>query len=200
MAAVTIFKYLAEDITQDKVDRSTEWFRQAASGIRYLNAQDVIKEQRSNAVSRIKLGHLYLFNYDALTKDVLPYYDKFPIVFVIKPMKEGFLGLNMHYLPYNYRAKLMDALYSYVTGEEDMQRLRITYRILSESSKLKYFRPCLKHYLNNQIRSRFIHITPNQWDTAIFLPLQKFIGARQNIVHRDSVRLIRKYNTRGRVI
>lgn len=198
--ATTIQKYLQANFSDSNVLKADNWFREQASSIESINTNTVIKEQQSNAVSRIRIGNLYLFKYDALTKDKLPYFDRFPVIFAVQPMQEGFLGINMHYLPYVYRARLMDALYEYVIGEEDKQRLRITYRILSNVSKLRFFRPCLKHYLNNQVRSRFIHIAPKDWETAVFLPLQRFSGAPVKTVYRDSVNLIKKYNAKGKVI
>lgn len=190
--ATTLYRYLSENISDDKIADAREWFRDKANRVEKIDTAKVIKENRSSAVSRIKLGHLYLFRYDAATKDKLPYFDRFPVTFIVGPAKDGFLGLNMHYLPYSYRARLMDALYEFVVGEEDLQRVKITYNILKRTSRLRYFKPCLKHYLNNQVESRFIHITPTEWDTAVFLPLQKFIGNTVRNVHRDSVRQIRR--------
>lgn len=196
----TTFQNYIKNINQSNIANASDWFREQAKRVERIDSNKVIKEQSSNVTTRIRLGHLYLFKYDALTKDVLPYFDRFPIIFVIKPMKDGFLGLNMHYLPFNYRARLMDALYEYVTGEDDKQRLRITYKILSQTSKLRFFRPCLKHYLNNQVRSRFVHVTPKDWETAVFLPLQRFTNVSTRVVHKDSVQLIRKYSSRGNLI
>lgn len=191
------FQQYIKNIDSNKVLDAREWFRDQASSVDRLDTNRVIREQTSAFVSRLRLGHLYLYKYDALTKEKLPYYDRFPVIFVVRPMREGFLGINLHYLPYNYRARLMDALYEYVIGEEDQQRLRITYKILKSTSKLRFFRPCLKHYLNNQVRSRFVHIAPKDWDTALFLPLQRFGSVSVKDVHKDSVQLIRRYSAKG---
>jgi hypothetical protein len=193
----TTFQNYLKSIDDSKIADARDWFRDQAMSVERVDTNKVIREQKSSYVSRLRIGHLYLYRYDALTKEKLPYYDRFPLIFVIRPMKEGFLGLNMHYLPFNYRARLMDALYEYVIGEEDKQRLRITYSILKNTSKLRFFRPCLKHYLNNQVRSRFVHVTPKDWDTALFLPLQRFSGASVKAVHKDSIQLIRRYSAKG---
>lgn len=199
--ATTIESYIKQNYSINSIRSSDSWYREMASSIKEVNTSSLIKSQQtSNATTRARPGHLYLFKYDALTKDVLPYYDTFPVIFVIKPMRNGFLGLNMHYLPYIYRARLMDALYNYVIGEEDEKRLKITYRILRDTSKLKSFRPCIKHYLNNQVRSRFIHISPSEWEIAVFLPLQKFVGASTRVVYSDSIQTIKKYNSKGRIL
>jgi hypothetical protein len=90
----------------------------------------------------------------------------------------------------------MDALYDFATGEASLKKLRVTYRILSTTSKLRYYKPCLKHYLNTNIRSRFLHVSPEEWDTAVFLPMYNFKKATIQQVHRDSVKMIRRSNLR----
>ena len=56
------------------------------------------------------MGGLYYFLYDPKTKNDLPYYDKFPLVMPLKRDADGFLGLNLHYLPLNYRINFMRKL------------------------------------------------------------------------------------------
>lgn len=191
--------YVEQSFTDQKVLDARNWFREQAQEVERLDTKKIIKENASKAVSRIQRGHLYLFRYDPKLKESLPYYDVFPIIFVIDKKPDGFLGLNMHYLPYVYRAKLMDALYEFVTGQEDVQKIKTSYKILTSVPKLKYFRPCLKYYLNNNIKSRFLHIDPKEWDTAVFLPLHKFIKATVQTVHRDSLKMVKKYNFKGNI-
>lgn len=199
--AILFEKYFKEKIDESRVLDATNWFRKQAAEVepRDVDPQAIVRKSTTNAVSRIRLGHLYLFKYDPKLKNELPYYDTFPVIFVINIIRGGFTGLNMHYLPYEYRAKLMDMLYNYVTGEEDQQKLKITYNILSNTTKLRYYKPCLKHYLNNNVKSRFLHIDPLEWDKAVFLPLRRFKKATESEVHRDSVKQIRLANQRGNI-
>ena len=50
-------------------------------------------------VTRTNVGKMYMFFYDAKYKDTLPFFDIFPLVFPIEFYSEGFLGINLHYLP-----------------------------------------------------------------------------------------------------
>lgn len=199
--AILFSDYIKEKIDSSKVLDATDWLREQSYSIdpKRIDTQNIIRKNSTVAENRVRLGHLYLFRYDPKLKQELPYYDTFPVIFIINIIKGGFMGLNMHYLPYEYRAKLMDMLYDYVTGEESMQRLKITYNVLSNTSKLRYYKPCLKHYLNNQVKSRFIHISPEEWEKALFLPLRRFKKALESEVHRDSVKQIRKSAQRGNV-
>lgn len=190
-------KYLEESNPETKEQEARDWYREKADQVQGLQTQKILRT--NELTNRLKIGRLYLFKYDAKGKETLPYYDVFPIIFVIQPMKDGFLGLNMHYLPYQYRATLMDGLYDYVIGQDTTARLRMTYSILQRAKQLRFYRPCVKHYLNNQVRSRFLQVHVDEWDVAMFLPLQKFIGASLSTVHRDSRKMIRNSSRKVRL-
>jgi hypothetical protein len=106
------------------------------------------------------------------------------------------MGINMHYLPHTYRAMLMDQLYTLTNNDnyDDSTRLqRLSYNVLKSASRFKFFRPCLKRYLNNGVKSRFIYVHPKHWDMALFLPLERFEKATKAQVFRDSVKAIKGY-------
>ena len=119
-------------------------------------------------------GNMYMFFYDPKGKKTLPYYDRFPMIFPIDKTPDGFIGINLHYLPYVLRAKLMDALYDTVTNAkyDTSTKLGITYKILKGASKFRLFKPTIKRYLNSNVRSRFLYIEPKEWDIALFLPVE----------------------------
>ncbi|NDB30506.1 hypothetical protein EB169_12225, partial [archaeon] len=81
-----------------------------------------------------------------------------------------------------------DALYDTINNDKKDQttKLRISYNILNGAAKFRYFEPCIKRYLNNQVQSRFLYVDPNQWETALFLPLERFVGATKAQVWKDS--------------
>ncbi len=137
---------------------------------------------------RLSVGQLCMFSYDPKTKEKLPYYDRFPLVFPIDSRNGSFLGLNMHYLRPELRATLMDALWNYVDDDKLSAgaRLQLTYNTLKAAGRLRYYKPCIKRYLNSNIRSRFVQIDPKQWNMALFLPTERFQKASKNKVYRDS--------------
>ena len=174
-----------------RIDQSRDWYREKASQVERLNTRDVLRNAVELHTTRIKLGHFYLFRYDPKNADILPYYDRFPFVLILNGDTTGFTGLNLHYLPFEYRAVLMDQLYEYATGENERARIRVTYDILKTTARLRFYKPCLKQYLNNYVTSRFVHVPVSEWDIGMFLPLQKFIKKNDQYVQRDSVRKIR---------
>jgi hypothetical protein len=136
---------------------------------------------------------MYFFAYNPSTRDDLPYYDKFPLVIPLKREPDGFLGLNLHYLPIRYRIQLLKKMLPLAMYDgEDIRRLRISYDILNSSSRYREFRPCIKKYLLPNIKSRIIKVESNEWDTALFLPVHQFKKTKVQKVWKDSVEQIRK--------
>jgi hypothetical protein len=179
-----------------------DWYRQQAKDItrtqrNRTKAPQLIRELRSDKDrkqdARFIMGNMYLLTYDPKHKATLPYYDMFPLIFPINKAKGGFLGINMHYLPPILRAKLMDELYTVLTNKafDETTRLSASYKVLNSAAKFREFQPCIKHYLNAHVRSKPAYINPAEWDIALFLPTQKFVGASATQVYADSRRIVR---------
>ena len=153
-----------------------------------------IANERFRQTRRLFKGRLYQFFYDPKGKADMPYYDRFPLVLLLEKYDDGFLGLNLHYLPIKYRVAFLDKLLNYaiLDDEDNPARLRITYDILTASRRFREFRPCIKRYLFSQIRSKILTIEPQEWEVAIFLPTQLFKGAKPQKVWQESVNEIRK--------
>ena len=139
------------------------------------------------------MGGLYYFYYDPKTKNDLPYYDRFPLVMPLKRESDGFIGLNLHYLPLRYRINFMRKLMPLALYNEDdeIRRIRVTYPILNASSRFKEFRPCIKKYLYNHIKSRILSVEPQEWDIALHLPIHQFRKAPVKDVWQESVEQIK---------
>jgi len=145
---------------------------------------------RHKQQGQLRIGMLYCYYYDPKTKDDLPYWDRFPMVLVLEKYNDGFLGLNLHYLPVRYRIAFLQKLmkYAQLTPEQDIRRMRISYDILQSTKRFAEFRPCLKRYLFSHMRSRLLMIEPDEWDVATMLPIQQFRGAKPQKVWMDSVK------------
>jgi len=173
---------------------SMKWLKAKIDEIRRPSAIPVtIAREDFRKSKKFMLGKLYCFFYDPKGKDDLPYYDKFPMVLVLERYPDGFLGLNLHYLPYKYRVAFLTKLMNYAVLDEnnDVKRIRITYDILSASRRFKEFRPCIKRYLTGHIRSKILTIQPNEFEVASFLPIHQFKGAKPTEVWKDSIEEMR---------
>jgi hypothetical protein len=166
-----------------------DWFRGVASDVSTgrVTAGKMLGEA-NRLVDYPLVGSMYHFKYDPKGKATLPYYDKFPLIFMVGNAPGGFYGLNLHYLAPMLRAKLMDQLYTITTDRrfDEGTRVAMSYSLLSKAGRFKYFKPTFKHYLAHHVRSRFIYITPAEWDIALMLPTQRFQKASAAKVYTDS--------------
>lgn len=195
-----IFQKLAQQgstkgIQQDNTLDARNWFRNAAKQVTRVNDKQIMREKDrlTNRMTRYSIGRMFMFYYDAKNKDTLPFWDRFPLVFPIELYGDGFLGINLHYLPPLLRAKLMNSLYLTINNKnyDDTTKLRITYNILKGASRFKYFEPCIKKYLFSHVRSRYFYVAPNEWDMALMLPTERFVGASKQQVYTNSIQKIR---------
>lgn len=172
-----------------RTSEARNWYRNAAQQVN-ITPSRLMKENKSKFTTGTEPGSMMLFNYDPKLKRDLPYYDTFPLIFVVGPAEKGFYGLNMHYLPLKQRAMLMDALYNLTTNSryDDSTKLKLSYQLLKKASTYKYFKPCFKHYLHRHVKSRKMLIDSVEWDIALFLPIQRFQKASAAQVYSDSLR------------
>jgi hypothetical protein len=165
---------------------SREWLR---AKVKDLNPsrQNLFKDKDRQTNSSF-IGHMYFYFYNPKTKDTLPYYDRFPLVIPIEQYRDGFLGLNLHYIHPKQRIILLDQLSSYATDSRyDVRtRLQLSYDLLSRASRAFQATPCIKKYLYTQIESRFLEIFADEWDIAALLPTESFVGASTSKVWADS--------------
>ena len=195
----TVFQTLAEKAEADQLDpkdvnTARAWYREEASKVQRINARKLIQNKNARTSLTVNnIGQMFMFFYSPKHKDTLPYYDRFPLVFPIEIYQDGFLGINLHYLPHRLRANLMDALYMTINNKRNdtTTKLRITYEIMKSSSRMRYFKPCLKRYLAGHVLQKFIYIDPKDWDKALMLPTERFVKQSKQYVHTESVRSIR---------
>lgn len=170
---------------------SKEWFRNKAQELSHITARRILREEEKDRFTvNPELGTFYLYVYDAKHKATLPYWDSYPVCLPIEYYKDGWLGLNFHYLPLPLRAKLMDALYRTAKhpGEkwDTSTFLNVNYPDLRGLSRVPYFKPTIKRYLANHVKSRLMRIYPTEWDIALFLPLAHWNNATQEEVWQAS--------------
>lgn len=173
---------------------SIQWLQKRVADLR--NPQFIprsIKNEKQRHNKRFVLGGLYFFYYDPKLKAELPYYDKFPLVIPLEKYNDGFLGLNLHYLPIKYRIAFMDKLidYAVLNENDDPKRIRVTYELLKMSKRFREFRPCIKRYLTHHIGSKILTVMPEEWDVALMLPVQQFKKAQPKEVWQDSINEIK---------
>jgi len=172
--------------------KSASWFQQQAFALnkQHLQPLKLIRAEPARNVATIVPGSLYLFAYDAKHQDTLPYWDMFPLVFPFRKLQDGFIGLNMHYLPYAMRMQLLDRLMDFKTNKmmNENTRLKYSWATIGGMSRFKLAGSCVHRYLSSQIQSPMKKIDSADWGTAMMLPVERFVGSTKNKVWTESLR------------
>lgn len=191
-------KILTDGAAAGKVPAKTQdarnWYRDSAKNVGRIRNEKTMHRAEPDRLTTLPLvGRMYMFFYDPKYKEELPYYDRYPLIFPFRRVQGGFFGLNLHYLPLQYRARLMDELYRFSNNKryDESTRLRMSYQLLKSASQTKYYVPCVKQYLNAHLRSQFYYVKPEEWDIALFLPLERFVKKTKTQVWSESKKIIR---------
>lgn len=171
-----------------QAEKSREWFMKNLKQLRNFSRPSLLQDERLIPRSVPRIGRMLMFFYDPKGKDSLPYYDRFPLVIMIEPTKDGFYGLNLHYLPLRLRAIFFDELMDRMnnTRYDETTRFRLTYDLLKASRKMRLFQPCFKRYLHKHVVSKIVEVPPTEWEIALFIPSDDFVGQNRQSVWQKS--------------
>jgi hypothetical protein len=158
-----------------KSSEARAWFMGRLQGFSGITASKLMQEQ-SRMTPKAMIGGMFFFYYDAKLKDTLPYWDKFPLIVPVDFYSDSFHGINFHYLDPWARAALLDKLTQFTSNKSlnADAKLKVSYNYLKSAKKYKEVQPCFKKYLYSQLRSKFLTVQPEEYEVAIFLPVQQF--------------------------
>ena len=175
-----------------EVKRSARWFHDKVKGLKgelrnKFSATNPNKFYRESEIKinpaifhkRASLGELYCYHYNPKYRDILPYYDRFPMIMLIGADQDTFTGLNFHYLQPKFRAILLDRVHAKIGGGI------INWKKIA---KIREIEPTVKRYRFDHIRKKVIPIEEKEQEIAIFLPLERFKKAARTKVWADSKR------------
>ena len=175
-----------------RTKQSRDWFRSKLSSMG-VSRNTLMRDEQLKLVNKSQplIGSMNMFFYDPKHKKTLPYYDRFPLSVIVGPAQGGFYGLNLHYLPPVLRAKMLDALMGVTNNKkyDDSTKFEISYKLLVATSRLRFFKPCYKHYLFAHVKSRLARVSAPEWEIATFLPTADFEGNKSK-VYSDSRSMI----------
>ena len=177
-----------------RTKRSREWFEKKVGELSSVSRAKVLKDTALDKTTRTLPGSMYMYFYDPKHKKTLPYYDRFPLTIFVEPAKDGFYGLNLHYLRPDIRAEFLDQLMK-LAPKQVKQTTRITkmrYSLLQGVKKYKEFKPCFKHYLGKHVKSQFSRVPMTDWEIAIFLPTEQFVRKSKTGVWNESIKIARR--------
>ena len=173
-----------------RTKESRDWFRKKVQGLRGVSRTELMQQDEITLANKSQplIGSMNMFFYDPKHKDTLPFYDRFPLAIIVGPAEKGFYGLNLHYLPPVLRAKLLDSLMDITNNKkyDETTKFQLSYKILQGVTKFRYYKPCLKHYLTQHVKSRLARVQAPEWEIATFLPTADWAKASSNQVYKQS--------------
>ena len=179
--ASTIFRDIRE--ASDGRELSLRWYRSKIKELApRMTAQQIIAQgKRDQKVrSRPTYGMMNLYRYKPLNAARLKYYDMFPLVIPFKRHRNGFTGLNFHYLSIPMRINLLERLEAayedsgtlYSLNVEDIdQLLAFTW---SEIKGRRGIKPIVHRYLAKYVYSNFLKIGLEDMMVGALLPVERF--------------------------
>ena len=102
-------------------------------------------------------GNLYLFEYNATWAKKLPFYDEFPLVYMLQGGKK-FFGANLHYLNYPTRYKVLKSI---------------------QDGRPTIPKQCFHNYVYEGLETPLYKINNEDWMKSIFLPLESFVSRQK---------------------
>ena len=181
-----ISESLAKEGLTPRTNKARAWLRSKVKDLSVTSSS--LMREDSRLKDKSVIGKMYFYFYDPKLKDSLPYYDRFPLTIPMEQYQNGFLGLNLHYIHPKQRITLLDKLSETLNNDkyDETTKFRLNYGYLKAASRIYEATPCIKRYFYSNIQSRFLEISPNEWDIAALLPAENFVGATTSKVFSDS--------------
>ena len=116
------------------------------------SVQNIVHQDENELRRTVFPGHMYFYTYKAISN--VPYYDRLPMVYVLKRASDHFYGINFHYLDYKKRKIAIKKL--------EQGIIDVPLHILHK-------------YLIRQCKGLFIDLATYEWETAAMLPVDNFV-------------------------
>ena len=156
---------------QGGIRKSVDWYRKNVADLsNRITAAALMRSGKLNGIP--SKGRLNFFFYDPKYKQVLPLYDRFPLVLPLETIPGGFMGLNFHYIRPVQRVSLLNNLQRFATGGmKASTRIDATYDGIKS---VRITRNMIKKYLYGHVRSSFLRVDFDEAALAVMLPVQQF--------------------------
>ena len=179
MAQDTIFRKIREEAGGREL--SVRWYRNKIKALapRITGPELLSEAEKKKITARPNYGMMNLFWYKPLNAKRLKYYDLYPLVIPFKRHRNGFTGLNFHYLSVPMRMNLLERLSAfedsgtlYSLDVDDIDQL-LAFE-WTEVKGMKGIKPIVRRYLANYVYSNFLKVGLEDMVVASLLPVERF--------------------------
>jgi hypothetical protein len=116
------------------------------------SVQNLVHQDQNEMRRTVFAGHMYFYSYHAISD--VPYYDRLPLVYVLRREKDYFYGINFHYLDYKKRAIAIKKI--------EQGIIDVPLHILHK-------------YLIRECKGLFLDLATFEWESAAMLPVDDFV-------------------------
>ena len=183
-------------LTRNKVTREFYHNYSAEFGMNYRSRQMI--KTGGKKTDNIILGRMYFFRYEPSVPE--EEYDNWPLVISLYEDSDNISGINFHHMTYKNRIIQLGRMLDYLNNQiytktsrmyASKFRRTIWHHRLFKQSKASY-----RQYRVDQIQSKIIEVHPLDWELAITVPTERFLGIRGNLI--DSKRMWKVTNKRAK--
>lgn len=160
---------------QELSNRAKIWLSNEISNI--PNFIEATKEGEDDAITKNvivpPLCEIALFKYNAKQGNVSGYWDKFPLVIIVRPLNDHFYGFNLHYLDYETREKIISIIKRFKREGDTRSTFKYVYPFLDALVKMGKYNYAYKNYSYTRLESKFVVIKSNYYDLVSRLPIAR---------------------------
>ena len=159
-----------------------------------------LRKINGKTTTRLISGKMYFYKYEASSKT--EYYNKFPLIFMLRKRGNLFEGIDFHYLDPERRITLFENMKPYFSTKDITEKTILfvkKFRIIIQRSKIfKSAKVSFRKYKKENIKSTIIEINPNDWLSTIKQPVERFIMTLEEkkiisiLVWKKTLKLLRK--------
>ena len=135
-----------------------------------------LRKINGKTTTRLISGKMYFYRYKATETE---YYNKFPLIFMLRKRGSLFEGIDFHYLDLKRRIELFENMKPYFSTEDVEEKTVLFVRkfrtIIQRSKIFKSAKVSFRKYKKENIKSSIIEVNPNDWLLALQQPAEKFI-------------------------
>jgi hypothetical protein len=183
-------------LTRNKVTREFYHNYAAEFGLNYRSRQMIKTGGRKT--NNVVVGRMYFFRYKPEAAEES--YDSWPLLLSLYEDGDNISGVNFHHLNYKYRIIQLGRMLDYLNNQEYKKTSRLYAskfrRTLWTHRLFKHSKASYRQYRIDQIQSKIIEVHPLDWELAITVPTEKFMGIRGNLVDRN--RMWKETNKRAK--
>lgn len=116
---------------------------------------------------------IVLFKYNAQMGNSFGYWDKYPLVIIVRPFEDHYFGFNLHYINREGRIKIIDTMNRIIQhGNNNRQyTFKLLYAFLDSLVKAGIAGQSYKNYKYQNMESKFVVIDPKYYGMVANLPL-----------------------------